>query len=332
LFMNIVIVSPFLGDANNGNWRTARRWQQYLAALGSVRIVQNWPDERAEDDEVMIALHARRSAAAVDAWAHCRGQDGLAVVLTGTDLHRDIEFDSSAIASLRAARFLVVLHDLGIASLPAEFRGRARVILQSASAWRVLEKTSRRLNAIAVGHLRQEKSPETLFAAARLLNARADIRISHLGGVLDPDLGRAAETTMRAAPAYRWLGQQSHALTRRAIQRAHVLVHMSRMEGGANVIIESIRSGTPVLASAVDGNIGLLGADYPGYFPWGDAAALADALQRLRHSQGQSGGFLQQLQDAVLARSALFAPACERSAVRQLAEELAQSGSHDQRP
>jgi glycosyltransferase involved in cell wall biosynthesis len=38
-----------------------------------------------------------------------------------------------------------------------------------------------------------------------------------------------------------------------------VLVHTSRMEGGAHVVIEALRSGTPVLASRIAGNLGLLG-------------------------------------------------------------------------
>ena len=66
----------------------------------------------------------------------------------------------------------------------------------------------------------------------------------------------------------------------RRIARAHALVHMSRMEGGANVVIEAVRSQVPVLASRIDGNVGLLGRDYDGYFPLGDAAALAALMQR----------------------------------------------------
>ena len=82
---------------------------------------------------------------------------------------------------------------------------------------------------------------------------------------------------MPDCPRYRWLGALSQAAARRAIARARALVHMSRMEGGANVVIEAVRSGVPVLASRIDGNVGLLGADYDGYFPVGDAAALARA-------------------------------------------------------
>jgi glycosyltransferase involved in cell wall biosynthesis len=99
----------------------------------------------------------------------------------------------------------------------------------------------------------------------------ADIRIDHIGEALDPALGAAAQATMAAVPNYRWLGGLPHEEVRRRIQRAHVLIHCSRMEGGAHVIMEAVASGTPVLASRIDGNVGMLGADYGGYFPPGDA-------------------------------------------------------------
>src|SRR5258706_16246438 len=96
----VVIVSPALRDENNGNWRTARRWQQHLADDYSVRIVKQWPsaatgdhsndDDDDNGDHAMIALHARRSAAAIAAWSAAHPGRGLAVVLTGTDLYRDI--------------------------------------------------------------------------------------------------------------------------------------------------------------------------------------------------------------------------------------------------
>lgn len=66
--MQIVIVSPALAGANNGNWRTAQRWTRFLAPLGRVRVTTHWPDSEAAGDDVMLALHARRSAAAIRAW------------------------------------------------------------------------------------------------------------------------------------------------------------------------------------------------------------------------------------------------------------------------
>jgi glycosyltransferase involved in cell wall biosynthesis len=44
------------------------------------------------------------------------------------------------------------------------------------------------------------------------------------------------------------------------------MVLASHMEGGANVIIEAVCAGVPVLASDIGGNRGMLGDDYAGYF------------------------------------------------------------------
>ncbi|HSB99414.1 MAG TPA: glycosyltransferase, partial [Burkholderiaceae bacterium] len=104
----------------------------------------------------------------------------------------------------------------------------------------------------------------------------------------------------------------------RRIQSAHVLVHPSRLEGGAHVVIEALRSGTPVLASRIDGNVGLLGERYDGYFPAGDAAALATLLQRVRDEPAM----LAHLQDQATGRANLFDPARERSALRALVADL----------
>ena len=324
----VVIVSPALADANNGNWQTARRWQKFLQSPGAnspgfqTRIVTQWPDgPAAAQDCGMVALHARRSAASVLAWAQSRGTDtelqpvpGLAVVLTGTDLYRDIQTDALAQRSLQWAQRLVVLQTLGLAALPQALQARAQVIFQSTPARQSLPKSSHFLRAVMVGHLREEKSPQTLFAAARLLWPHDAIRIDHIGASLDPALTLQAQATASDCASYRWLGALPHEATRRRIQRAHVLVHTSRMEGGAHVVMEAVCSGTPVLASRIDGNVGMLGTDYTGYFEWGDARQLVALLRRCHHEPD----FFSQLCAQCEARAPLFAPETERRSVQQL--------------
>ncbi len=266
----------------------------------------------------MIALHARRSAASIAAWATEYPGRGLAVTLTGTDLYRDIQFDAAAQDSLQRAQILITLQEKAPEALPAEVRGKARVIYQSTSSRQILEKSGRHLRAVMVGHLREEKSPETLFAAARLLASRPDILLDHIGAGLDPALADAAQATMLAAPNYRWLGGLPHETARRHIQRAHVLIHASRMEGGAHVIMEAVASGTPVLAARVDGNVGMLGEDYAGYYAWNDAPALADLLLRCR----QDADFLRRLLAQCRLRAPLFEPASERAALERVVNDL----------
>ena len=324
----VVIVSPALADANNGNWQTARRWQRMLAPLYAVRIVRQWPDDAHAclQDGVMIALHARRSAASIAAWATANPARGLIVVLTGTDLYKDLPDDASTKASVALAQRLVLLQEQAPLALPVALRDKTRVIFQSAPQRQPQQKTTRHLRAVMVGHLRDEKSPETLMQAARLLQGEPRIRIDHIGAALDPVLGRHAQATAVACPNYRWLGGLPHEAVRRRIQHAHVLVHTSRMEGGANVIIEAVRSGTPVLASRIAGNVGLLGEDYAGYFPHADAAALTALLRRCAGSQTSPHGsgetpFLTQLQGQCALRAPLFEPATEAKNLRQLVRE-----------
>ena len=316
-----IIVSPVARQSNNGNWRTAARWRRMLAPVARATIAQQWTGE---PFSLMVALHARRSAASIAAWDEARNQSAeksrrpLIVVLTGTDLYRDIRSDAGAQRSLQVADALVVLQDQGLKSLLPAVRGKATVIYQSGARRKTLAKTRRYLRAVMVGHLREEKSPQTLFDAARLLRDRADIKIDHVGGALDQALAQRAEATAQACPHYRWLGGLPHPDTLRRIQRAHVLINASSMEGGAHVVLEAVRAGTPVLASRISGNVGMLGADYAGYFACGDAQALARLLQRCRDEPA----LLSMLRSQCRARASLFEPRREQQALTRLVSRL----------
>lgn len=327
----VAIVSPTLAAANNGNWHTAARWQRFLAPLARVEVRKDWHDEA--DGRVLIALHARRSADSIARFRRCFPRGPTALVLTGTDLYRDLaeaDADAEALHSVECASRIVVLQACALDRLDAVTRRKTRVIVQSAPALRLQPRQAADADFVAVGHLREEKDPATLLRAVRLL-AMADDAVAsaattlHLGGPLDERLAAAARETMTVVPTYRWQGAASHAAARRAIAQARALVHMSHMEGGANVVIEAVRSRVPVLASRIDGNVGLLGADYDGYFAVGDATALAALMRRFLSDEA----FARRLTAQCALREPLFRPAAERSAVRALlADLLADLESH----
>jgi putative glycosyltransferase (TIGR04348 family) len=312
---SICIVTPALADAANGNWQTARRWAQMLRPDYRVELSTRWGGSEAA---LLIALHARRSASSISDWKTALPGRPLLVVLTGTDLYRDLRVDACAQESVRLADGLVVLQEEGIDALPAAYRAKTSVCLQSTAKCKTLAKTTRHLRALMVGHLRVEKDPQTFFDAARLVAARHDIRLDHVGASLEPRWADRARAVAAACPQYRWLGPLPHALTLRRIREAHVLVHPSRIEGGAHVVMEAAQSGTPVLASRISGNVGMLGRDYSGYFEVGDASALAALLLRCR----DDASLLPLLTRECAARSALFEPARERATLLGIVRRL----------
>lgn len=286
----------------------------------NVAVADRWDGERRD---VMVALHARRSAESIRTWKAAAPNLPVLVALTGTDLYRDIDTDAAAQDSLDLADALVVLNELGIQRLPAEVRHKTHVILQSCTSRRHLGHMNRRWNALMVGHLREEKDPRTYWRAAQRLVHRTDIHLDHVGSPLDTTLGAEATALSGVLQNFNWLGGLSHAATRRRIQLAHVLVHCSRLEGGAHAIIEAVRSGTPVLASRIDGNVGLLGDDYQGLFCVGDDAGLAGLVERVNDDVA----YLARLSQQIALRAPLFTPAVERAAVQRLIGSLIAMGA-----
>jgi hypothetical protein len=74
----------------------------------------------------------------------------------------------------------------------------------------------------------------------------------------------------------------------------------------------------PILASRIDGNVGILGADYPGYFEVGSTIELAQLLSHVETSPA----YLAELRDRVKRLSVLFTPAREQKAWSNLNKEL----------
>jgi glycosyltransferase involved in cell wall biosynthesis len=84
------------------------------------------------------------------------------------------------------------------------------------------------------------------------------------------------------------------------------------------VISEAIVAGTPVIASRIEGNVGLLGEDYPGYFDVGGTRELARLLLRAE----TDASFLAELKERSQEKATLFDPANERNAWSSLLREV----------
>lgn len=322
----IFIASPALRGANNGNWQTANRWFRFLRTGYQVSLGAEWPaaEQLQEPPACLIALHARRSAPTIARFADACPDRPLVVVLTGTDLYRDIRVDDSARRSLALATHLVVLQEEGLAEMPAAHRAKCRVIYQSAPARKSdvpATRGRRTFDVVLVGHMRAEKDPRTPMRALERLPDDSRVRLIHIGRALEEEYRLAAQAlqarTWPTVQRYVWHGGLSHGATLRRIANADAMVISSVMEGGANVIIEAVNAGVPVLASCIPGNVGMLGREYDGYFPPGDDQALARLLDRA----SRDCAFLTALQKQCTRRALRFAPAREEADVTGLVSD-----------
>lgn len=284
-------------------------------------IASDWADISGAGTTCLVALHARRSAPSLMRFASQFPDRPSVLVLTGTDLYRDIHADPEARQSLDTATHLVVLQEEGLLELDPCHRQKCRVIYQSAPTLKSGASPRTSFDLALVGHLRAEKDPETPMRALGLVDARCPVRLFHIGAALDARYQKVAEELSAQDLRYRWLGPLPHARTRQRIKHARLLVISSLLEGGANVVIEAITAGVPVLASAISGNVGLLGANYEGYFAVGHAQGLADLIHRAWDEQP----FLDRLKKQCMLRAPLFRPEREREEVIKLVRAALQT-------
>jgi len=144
---SVCIVTPGTREANNGNWRTAARWARMLQPRFRVILQTRW--EGTECD-ALVALHARKSADSIAAF-RARRPGGLAVVLTGTDLYKDLPGSREATQSLDAADRIAVLQDHAKGLLDPRWRRKTEVIFQSAATVQPRARSQERLEGAALG-------------------------------------------------------------------------------------------------------------------------------------------------------------------------------------
>ena len=315
--MKIALITPAAAKTRNGNRNTSARWAAMLRDLGHRVIVQvNW-DEKPAD--LMLALHARRSHESIKKFAMAFPDRPLIVALTGTDLYRDIRFDANAKHSMALATRMIVLQEMGLKELSAKHAAKTRVVYQSAAPIVRRPPLKKSFEVCVIGHLRAEKDP--LRAALALANIPADsvLRVTQIGRALDSELERTAKNIMAEDARYHWLGEVPHWRAARILARSRAMIISSVMEGGANVVSEALMADVPVIASKISGNIGMLGADYPGYFPVGDERALAKMLLRLE----RDANFYRLLSRHCRERRKKISARGEKAALKNLLAELA---------
>ena len=326
--MRIGIITPAPPRSRYGNRVTAVRWARILRKLGHrVSVKQEYDGGRYD---LLIALHARKSQAAVKQFHQHHPESPIIVALTGTDLYRDLRTNASAQSSIELATRLVALQPKALDELEPHLRGKTVVIYQSvesrpharrATHSSLARQSPQSFDVCVIGHLRPVKDPFRTAMAARLLLGSSRIRILQIGSAMTKAMERRARAETKRNPRYRWLGEQPRWRVRRILARSQLTVVSSRMEGGANALSESLVASVPVLGSRIPGNVGVLREDYPGYFAVGDTRGLAQLLRRAEND----AAFYAYLSTRCRKLARLFDPAREEQAWSSLLNEVVEA-------
>ena len=305
---------------------TALRWQGFLEELGySVEVTESWSKD---DTGLLIALHAYRSHQSIVAFKKKYPKRPIVLVLTGTDLYRDMENHNEVIQSMEMADQLVILQSCAVDLIPADLRYKVQVIYQSVDVDIDIDidigngnrdsATKDDFVVSIIGHLREEKDPFCIVRSLPLLPSNSKITVKHLGQAMNPQMKDQATHFSATIDRYQWLGEVSHTDALKVLSQSRLMVISSRMEGGAHVVSEAIALGIPVIASDIPGNRGLLGEDYPGYYPVADENALAALLYRAE----KLSPFYASLQKCIILRRELINPANEKQSIQAMVNAL----------
>lgn len=295
---------------------TALRWQRFLEELGfSVEVSESWSGG---DAGLLVALHAYRSHQSIVQFKKKYPSRPIVLMLTGTDLYRDMQNHSEVLQSMEMADQLIVLQSSALDSIPPSLRYKAQVIYQSVEIHLPDPVAKEDFLVSIIGHLREEKDPFCVARSLPLLPADSKITVRHLGQAMNSQMEDLASNFNKTLNRYQWVGEVSHADALRTLSQSRLMVISSLMEGGAHVVSEAIALGIPVIASDIPGNRGLLGEDYPAYYPKGEERALANLLYRSETMPS----FYASLQKHIGLRKELIKPVREKLSIQEMVGAL----------
>lgn len=324
----VLLVVPFSLDEGRGNSVSAARLAGALRASGcevEVRLATEGEGllsaAAAFRPDLVHAIHAWRSGPAAARVAAALGVP-LVVSFRGTDTGTGLTDPAlrpvvaQVVGSAAAVTTLTGDEARRVREAFPDLRAVVEVVphavevpaIDRAAARRELGHGERDVVVTHVAGIRRVKGfPEVWALADALRAAVGDLRYLHVGAVLEPDLGAAADAWFAARPWAIRLGAVDRDAALRALAAADASLHASFVEGLSNALLESMALGVvPVArdnpasrAAVTDGADGLLFRD--------DAGAVA-AVLRLLGDEGLAARLSAAARGTVAAR---FSPAAE---------------------
>ncbi|MDA7500854.1 glycosyltransferase [Akkermansiaceae bacterium] len=280
--MKVCVASPYPLSELKGNSVTTDRIVAMLNEGGVEARGSHGND--GEPADILITLHAIKGAPAVFDFKKKTPNGRVIVLLTGTDIYQGLA-EGAEIGgdALQVADRIVVPQEAAIRKLPEKVRGKTVVIRPSLDPIAVKATPSQSPFVISVvGHLRPVKRPFLTIETLAQHPEWSDVEVWQIGQALDAEMRKTAEFWMEEDKRYRWCGGLPREESLALCAKSSLTINSSILEGGANAVLEAMTMGVPVLASRIEGNVGLLGDDYPGYFEEGEIAKALEAIMHQR--------------------------------------------------
>ena len=314
--MKINVCTGYPLSSPKGNSVTAKRMVRLFEAAGHQATAMHTNEPPPAD--VIISLHALKTSAATLFFAKHNLNAKVIILLTGTDINGGIESKPKLAQDvLELADAVVVAQRACIDDLPSQWQEKVSVIYPSINLPEPapIDVPDGPLFT-NVGHLRPVKNPHLMFAALQ----RFDLPVNALsiGTDLDSTDGQQAIVNMRIDDRYHWIGGCARDEATAWIKHSLATINSSFSEGGANTVIEAIHLGTPVLASDINGNRGLLGEEYSGYFASDNSEGLATLMVRCV----EDTEFVDRLKAQLARRKPLFTNESEVNCWLELIERI----------
>ena len=276
--MKVCVASPYPLSELKGNSVSADRIVKMLNERGiGARGSYGYDSEPAD---ILISLHAIKGAPAIFEFKKKQPKGKVIILMTGTDIYQGLpEGSQIGEEALEEADRIVVPQEAAILKLPEEVRGKTVVIRSSLDSIAIKASPSRSPFVISVvGHLRPVKRSFLTIETLAKRPEWSDIEVWQIGQALDEEMRKKAEVWAKDYQRYRWFGGLPRRESLALCAKSSLTINSSILEGGANAVLEAMTMGVPVLASRIEGNVGLLGDDYPGYFEEGQ---MDEALQAI---------------------------------------------------
>jgi len=202
------------------------------------------------------------------------------ILITGTDLYESLPAGSElGQRALLEADRIVVVQEAARLRLPEEVREKTVVIAASLDPIEIKAEANATPFAISIlGHPRPVKRPFMVIEEVAKHPEWNEVEVWQIGEALDEESSQEGAAWLKKDSRYRWFGGLPREEALALCAKSSLTVNSSILEGGANAVLEAVTMGVPVLASRIEGNVGLLGEDYPGYFEEGE---LGEVLERI---------------------------------------------------